>query len=235
MVPLLWSMLPLCTPDNGTSAPENATCLHLLWSYLLFSNQTYVFRCSAHDNSSTRLYFPLVNKLRQFSFWPLTARNLHLAHFYVVTFFTYFSFILGSLVFNLQIICMTTISVATLLSELDHWISCLTAVKSSLETQVSLLDSGLSNLHSSQPSSPAIHNIQSVHLALTYQLSEVVRELSDLDLTRNLLATNIPSNGNSYEYLFRLSDRRNSLRHRASYYQGLSTLFDEIYTYLYQN
>jgi hypothetical protein len=30
MVPLLWSMLPLCTPDNGTSAPENATCLHLL-------------------------------------------------------------------------------------------------------------------------------------------------------------------------------------------------------------
>ncbi|MFN9658646.1 MAG: hypothetical protein ACK55Q_23490 [Dolichospermum sp.] len=130
---------------------------------------------------------------------------------------------------------MTTISVATLLSELDHWISCLTAVKSSLETQVSLLDSGLSHLHSSQPSSQAIHNIQTVHLALTYQLSEVVRELSDLDLTRNLLATNIPSNGNSYEYLFRLSDRRNSLRHRANYYQGLSTLFDEIYTYLYQN
>jgi hypothetical protein len=23
MVPLLWSMLPLCTADNGTSAPEN--------------------------------------------------------------------------------------------------------------------------------------------------------------------------------------------------------------------
>ena len=146
------------------------TCLHLIWSYLLFPNRTYVFRSSAHDNSSTRLYFPLVNKLRQFSFWPLTARNLHLAHFYVVTFFTYFSFILGSIVCNLQIICMTTISVATLLSELDHWISCLTAVKSSLETQVSLLDSGLSHLHSSQPSSPAIHNIQSVHLALTYFL-----------------------------------------------------------------
>jgi len=25
MVPLLWSMLPLCTADNGTSAPENGT------------------------------------------------------------------------------------------------------------------------------------------------------------------------------------------------------------------
>jgi len=130
---------------------------------------------------------------------------------------------------------MTTISVATLLTELEHWISCLTSVKSSLETQVSLLDSAVSHLHSSQPSSPAIHNIQSVHLAVTYQLSEVVRELSDLDLTRNLLATNIPDTGNSYEYLFRLSDRRKSLRHRANYYQGLSTLFDEIYTYLYQN
>jgi hypothetical protein len=130
---------------------------------------------------------------------------------------------------------MTTISVATLLTELEHWISCLTSVKSSLETQVSLLDSAVSHLHSSQPSSPAIHNIQSVQLALTNQLSEVVRELSDLDLTRNLLATNTPSTGNSYEYLLRLSDRRNSLRHRANYYQGLSTVFDEIYTYLYQN
>jgi hypothetical protein len=130
---------------------------------------------------------------------------------------------------------MTTISVTTLLSELEHWIYCLTSVKSSLETQVSLLDSAVSHLHSSQPSSPSIHNIQSVQLALTNQFSEVVQELSDLDLTRNLLATNTPSTGNSYEYLFRLSDRRNSLRHRANYYQGLSTLFDEIYTYLYQN
>jgi hypothetical protein len=35
MVPLLRSMLPLCTADNGTSAPENATCLHLLIYYFL--------------------------------------------------------------------------------------------------------------------------------------------------------------------------------------------------------
>ena len=31
------------------------TCLHLIWSYLLFPNRTYVFRSSAHYNSSTRL------------------------------------------------------------------------------------------------------------------------------------------------------------------------------------
>jgi hypothetical protein len=129
---------------------------------------------------------------------------------------------------------MTSILVATLISELEYWIS-LTTVRSSLQTQVSLLDSALSNLHLSQPSLPVIQNIQSVQVTLENQLSKVLREISDLELARNLLVTTQPSSGDYYEHIFRLSDRRNSLRQRATYYQGLSELFDSIYNYLYQN
>jgi hypothetical protein len=123
---------------------------------------------------------------------------------------------------------MTSIPVATLLSELEHWISSLTSVRSSLQTQVSLLDSALSNLHLTQPSSTVIQNIQSVQVALANQLSEVLRDISDLELVRNLLVTTQPSTGDSYKHIFRLSNCRNILRHRANYYQGLSELFDSI-------
>jgi len=143
---------------------------------------------------------------------------------------TFLLLILGILIFCLGTSfstchCMTSIPVDTWISKLKHWRSLLTSVRSSLQPQVSLLDSALSNLTFSQPSPPVIQNIQ----------SEVLREISDLELTKNLLITTQPSTGDSYKHIFRLSDRRNSLRHRAAYYQELSKLFDSIYNYLYQN
>jgi hypothetical protein len=112
---------------------------------------------------------------------------------------------------------MTSIPVETLISKLDHWISLLTTVRFSLQTQVSLLDSALSNLRISQPSSQVIQYIQPVQAALAHQLSKVLREISDLELARNLLVTNPPNTEAFYEHIFRLSDRRNSLNHRATY------------------
>jgi putative lipoic acid-binding regulatory protein len=129
---------------------------------------------------------------------------------------------------------MTSIPVETLISKLDHWLSLLASVRSSLQTQVSLLDSALSNLNFSQPSSLAIQNISTVRQAIATQLTKVLREISDLDLVKTLLTTTHSSIGN-YEHIFRLSDRRTNIRHRAGYYQELSELFNSVYNYVYRN
>jgi hypothetical protein len=126
--------------------------------------------------------------------------------------------------------CMTSTPVEELISELELWLSLLATVRSSLQNQVSLLDSALSNLNLSQSSLLVTQNIHSVCKTIATQLSKVLREISDLELTRNLLTTQL-STGN-YEYIFRLSDRQNNLTHRAEYYQELSALYDNIYNYL---
>jgi len=69
---------------------------------------------------------------------------------------------------------MTSLPVEILISKLEHWISLLASVQSSLKTQVSLLDLALSNLNFSQPSSLVIQNIHSICEVLTNQLSEVL-------------------------------------------------------------
>jgi hypothetical protein len=128
---------------------------------------------------------------------------------------------------------MTSNSVESLISKLDHWLSSLEHVRSSFQSQVTLLDSALSILNLSQPSPSAIQNLHIVHEVLTNQLNQVIREISDLNLARTLLVTT-PSTTVDYEHIFRLSDRRSTLRHRSAYYQELSDLFDSIYNYIYQ-
>jgi len=132
---------------------------------------------------------------------------------------------------------MTSLPVETLISKLDHWLSLLDSVRSSFQTQVSLLDSALSNLTFNQPSSLVIQNLHSDRETIANQLAEVLRKISDLNLARNLLVTSQPSTEGykGYEYLFRLSNCCTNLRHRAAYCQELSDLFDSIYNYLYRN
>lgn len=131
--------------------------------------------------------------------------------------------------------CMTSPSVDTLISKLDHWLSLLDSVRSSFQTQVSLLDSALSNLALNQQQ--VRQNLHSVQETIANQLAEVLGEISDLNLARNLLVTSLPSTEDyeGYEYIFRLSDHSTNLNHRAAYYQELSDLFDSIYNYLYCN
>jgi hypothetical protein len=129
---------------------------------------------------------------------------------------------------------MTSNSVESLLSKLDHWLSSLEYVRSSFQTQVSLLDSALSISNLSQPPSSAIQNLHTGREALTNQLTQVFRKISDLNLARTLLVTT-PSATEDYEHIFRLSDQRTTLRHRAAYYQELSDLFDSIYNFIYRN
>jgi hypothetical protein len=88
-------------------------------------------------------------------------------------------------------------------------------------------------LNSNQPSSLAIQNIQTVRDSLANQLSEAIREISDLNLVKRLLTLTQPSVEN-YRHLFRLSHRQNILRYGATYYRDTSELFDNVYTYLYQ-
>jgi hypothetical protein len=130
---------------------------------------------------------------------------------------------------------MTSPSVDTLISKLDHWLSLLDSVRSSFQTQVSLLDSALSNLALNQQQ--VRQNLHSVQETIANQLAEVLGEISDLNLARNLLVTSLPSTEDyeGYEYIFRLSDHSTNLNHRAAYYQELSDLFDSIYNYLYCN
>jgi hypothetical protein len=130
---------------------------------------------------------------------------------------------------------MTSPSVDTLISKLDHWLSLLDSVRSSFQTQVSLLDSALSNLALNQQQ--VRQNLHSVQETIANQLAEVLGEISDLNLARNLLVTSLPSTEDyeGYEYIFRLSDHSTNLNHRAAYYQELSDLVDSIYNYLYCN
>jgi len=130
--------------------------------------------------------------------------------------------------------CMTSLPVQILISKLEHWISLLASVQSSLKTQVSLLDLALSNLNFSQPSSLVIQNIHSICEVLTNQLSEVLWEISDLELAKNLLITTQSSIGDYYVHRFRLSDHWDTLRNRAAYYQELSELFESIYHQIYR-
>jgi CHAD domain-containing protein len=130
-------------------------------------------------------------------------------------------------------LCMTSNSVESLISKLDHWLSSLEHVRSSFQTQVSLLDSALSILNLGQPPPSVIQNLHTVRKVLTNQLNRVIREISDLNLARTLLITT-PSTTVDYEHIFRLSVRRSTLRQRSAYYQELSDLFDSIYNYIYQ-
>jgi hypothetical protein len=120
------------------------------------------------------------------------------------------------------------------ISRLDQWITALESVKLLFLNQVRELDATISELNSNQPSSLAIPHIQSVRDFQANQLSEVLREITDLNLAKHLLFSTQPSAGN-YEHLFRLSDHQTSLWYRAAYYQDLSDLFDSIYNYLYQH
>jgi len=128
---------------------------------------------------------------------------------------------------------MTSPRAESFISRLDQWISALESVKLLFQNQVRQLDSAISELNSNQPSSLAIPHIQSVHDSLANQLSEVLREIADLNLVKCLLVSTQPSAGN-YEHLFRLSDRQTILWYRVAYYQDLSDLFVSIYNYLYQ-
>ena len=85
--------------------------------------------------------------------------------------------------------CMTSLPVQILISKLEHWISLLASVQSSLQIQVSLLDLALSNLNFSQPSSLVIQHIQSINEVLANQLLDLLQEISDLELAKNLLVT----------------------------------------------
>lgn len=130
-----------------------------------------------------------------------------------------------------SVTCMTSLPVGTLLSKLEHWLSILASFQSSLQTQVSQLGLALSNLHIHQPSPLVIQNIHSVREAIAYRLSEVLQEISDLELAKNLLTTPQSSTQDNYKYIFQLLDRHNNLTHRAVYYQELSELFESIYHY----
>jgi uncharacterized membrane protein YgaE (UPF0421/DUF939 family) len=79
-----------------------------------------------------------------------------------------------------------------------------------------------------------IQNIHSIQEVIANQLSDVLQEISDLELAKNLLATSQLST-RDYQHIFRLSDRRNNLRNRAEYYQELSELFESIYNHIYNN
>jgi hypothetical protein len=130
--------------------------------------------------------------------------------------------------------CMTSPRDQSFISRLDQWITALESVKLLFQVQVRQLDSTISELNSNQPSSLAIPHIQFICDSLANQLSEVLREITDLNLVKRLLVSTQPSAGN-YEHLFRLSDRQTILRYRAAYYQDLSNFFDSIYNYLYQS
>jgi len=95
---------------------------------------------------------------------------------------------------------MTSNSVESLLSKLDHWLSSLEYVRSSFQTQVSLLDSALSISNLSQPPSSATQNLHTGREALTNQLTQVFRKISDLNLARTLLVTT-PSATEDYEHI----------------------------------
>jgi hypothetical protein len=105
---------------------------------------------------------------------------------------------------------MTSTSVQSFISRLDHWIVTLDSVKLLFQNQVRQLDSAISELNSNHPSSLAIPHIKSVRDHQANQLSEVLREISDLQLIKRLLVSTQPSTGN-YEHLFQLSDRQTSL------------------------
>ena len=126
-----------------------------------------------------------------------------------------------------------TSRVQSFILRLDHWISSLESDKLLFHNQVRQLDSAILELKSNQPSSLAIPHIQSVRDFLATQLSAVIREISDLNLVKRPL-TSTQSSEEIYKHLFRLSHRQNTLRYRATYYQDISELFDDIYTYLYQ-
>jgi hypothetical protein len=126
-----------------------------------------------------------------------------------------------------------TSRVQSFISRLDYWISSLESATLLAQNRIRQLDSAISELNSNQPSSLAIPHIQSVRDSLATQLSKVLREISDLNLVKRLLTSTQPSEEN-YEHLFRLSHRQNTTRHRATYYQDISELFDSIYTFLYQ-
>jgi hypothetical protein len=91
---------------------------------------------------------------------------------------------------------MSSTRVQSLISRLDYWISSLESVKLLFQNQVSQLDTAISDLNSNQPSSLAIQHIQSIHNTLANRLSEVLREISDLNLVKHLLVSTQPSAGN---------------------------------------
>jgi len=129
---------------------------------------------------------------------------------------------------------MPTNNVPSLISRLDQWLSSLESVRLLFHTQVMQLDLAISELNLNQSYPSAVHHIQSIRDTQANQLSEVLKEISDLNLARQLLTTAQPTPG-GYEHLFRLSDRRAALRHRSVYYQDLTDLFDSIYDYLYRH
>ena len=114
--------------------------------------------------------------------------------------------------------CMTSLPVQTLISKLEYWISLLASVRSSLQTQVSLLDSALSTMNFSEPSTLVIQHIQSVHEVLANQLSDLLQEISDLELAKHILVPTQSSTVDYYDHIFRLSDHRDILRNRAAYF-----------------
>jgi TorA maturation chaperone TorD len=129
---------------------------------------------------------------------------------------------------------MPTNSVPSLIFRLDQWLSSLESVRLLFHTQVTQLDLAISEINLNQSYPSAVQHIHSIHDTLANQLSEVLKEISNLNLAKQLLATSQPTS-REYKHLFRLSDRRAALRHRSVYYQDLSDLFDSIYDYLYRH
>jgi len=121
----------------------------------------------------------------------------------------------------------------SLIARLDQWLSSLESVRLLFHNHVTQLDLALSELNLNQSYPSAVQHIQFVRDYQANQLSEVLKEISDLNLARQLLTNDQPTS-RGYEHLFRLSDRRASLRHRSVYYQDLTDLFESIYEYLYR-
>jgi hypothetical protein len=121
----------------------------------------------------------------------------------------------------------------SLIARLDQWLSSLESVRLLFHNHVTQLDLALSELNLNQSYPSAVQHIQFVRHYQANQLSEVLKEISDLNLARQLLTNDLPISS-GYEHLFRLSDRRASLRHRSVYCQDLTDFFESIYEYLYR-
>jgi hypothetical protein len=107
------------------------------------------------------------------------------------------------------------------IARLDQLLSSLESVRILFHNQVTQLDLAFTELNLNQSYPSAVQHIQFVRDAQANQLSEVLKEISDLNLARQLLTSDQPTPG-GYEHLFRLSDHRAALRHRCEVIAGLS-------------
>jgi hypothetical protein len=99
----------------------------------------------------------------------------------------------------------------------------LESVRLLFHTQVTQLDLAISELKLNQSYPSAVHYIQSVRDTQANQLSEVLKEISDLNLARQLLTTAQPTPG-GYEHLFRLHTDRYTTKTSLTYLIASTTI-----------